>query len=295
LKKEKEDKGILSKGEIKVLLSRYNIRPRKRLGQNFLIDKNILKKIIIAGNFTKGDIVIEIGSGLGTLTEELAGLAKEVVAIEYDRKFCEILEERLSGIDNIRIICKDFLKLKMKDLLGEDSQSIKVKFAGNIPYYITTPIISHLISMREYIDTILVMVQREVAARIVAQPDTKDYGSLSCYVQFYMRPEIIRNIPKSAFWPEPNVESALLRLDVLKTPSVHVRDETFFFKIVRAAFQQRRKIILNSLSQSPADKDRLKAVLTDLNIDPMRRGETLSLEEFAEIANLIRGRRDGKV
>ncbi len=300
MRKEKEDKGILSKGEIKVLLSRYNIRPRKSLGQNFLIDKNILKKIIGAGHFSKEDIVIEIGSGLGTLTEELAGEVKKVLAVEYDRKFCDALKERLSCLKNVKIVCKDFLKLKIGDLLDEDIKDIKVKFVGNLPYYITTPILSHLISMREYIDTILVMVQKEVAARILAQPAQKDYGSLSCYMQFYTKPGIIYNVPKSAFWPEPKVESSLILLDILETPPVSVRDEVLFFKIIRASFQERRKTILNSLSRGIANtdvhgKEKIKAILQNLSIDPMRRGETLSLEEFASIADLIERGKDGEV
>ena len=189
---------------------------------------------------------------------------------------------------NVRIICKDFLKLKIGDLLDEDIKDIKVKFVGNLPYYITTPILSHLISMREYVDSILVMVQKEVAARILAQPNCKDYGSLSCYMQFYTKPGIIYNVPKSAFWPEPKVESSLILLDILETPPVSVRDEALFFKIIRAAFQERRKTILNSLSRGMANKDELKEILTALKIDPMRRGETFSLEEFAEIANMIK-------
>lgn len=279
---------MLTVSELKAVLARYDVRPKRYLGQNFLVDQNIAKKIIQLCSFSEKDCVLEIGAGLGALTEQLVNLVKEVVAVERDRKLCAALGDYLSGYDNVKIVCADFLKSDLKQLL--ESNSRKIKVIGNLPYYITTPIIEKLIEEKDRFDSIFITVQKEVAQRLCAKPGGKDYGSISCYLQFYMKLNILFHIGKRAFYPQPQVDSVFLKLDVLPNPPVRVTDCDRFFGIIRSAFGKRRKTILNSLLASKfmkLDKPNLNAALKGIGINPNARPEQLSLEDFAKIADAI--------
>jgi len=283
---------MLTKTEIKQLLKENNMRPLKRWGQNFLIDKNIKDKIIRLADIKSTDIVLEIGPGLGALTEDLAKKAEKVLAVEKDSLLCRILKERLCAYKNTEIIEADILKYPLpahaafqkQPLEEEFCESKKLKVIGNLPYYITSPAIIHLLELRGAIDSILITVQKEVARRIIASPGTKDYGSLSLFVNFYTTPFIEMNIPPDAFFPRPKVSSSLLRLSVRKKPAVAVKDEQLLFEVIRAAFGQRRKTLANTLKQFSPE---IKKIMESVNIDPKRRGETLSMEEFAKLVDMI--------
>ena len=267
--------------QIKALLEKHRIRLSKRRGQNFLVSEKYISRIIDACNITDADFVLEIGPGLGALTEGLISSCRRFKAVEFDKGLYAILKERFRDCENAEIVCADILNYKLQD---------KVKVIGNLPYYITSPIIEYLISNRESIGPAFITVQKEVAQRLISRPGTKSYGSLSCFVQFYTRPSIIFSIPRRVFYPQPAVESALVGLEFLKRPAVEVKNEALFFKIVNAAFGKRRKTLLNALSTSGifgVDKHKLGKILFDLGIDPVRRGETLNLQEFARIANNI--------
>jgi len=275
---------------LKCLLDRHGFRFSKSLGQNFLIDENILQKIINGAQIAPEDIVLEIGPGVGTLTTALARQAEKVVAVEIDRSLKPILEETLEGFNNVEVIYGDILKLNLEELLKDKLDSKPFKIVANLPYYITTPIIMRFLENDCPYRSITVMIQQEVAGRMAAGPGSKEYGALSVAVQFYTKPRVICKVPASVFLPPPKVDSMVITLEKRSRPAVDVEDPAYFFKIVKAVFAQRRKTLLNNLASADItglDKAALEKRLTDLGINPKRRGETLSLEEFAYISNNI--------
>lgn len=268
-------------------MSRHGFKISKSLGQNFLIDGNILERIIKIAGITKEDCIIEIGPGIGNLTQYIAEAAKFVVAVEIDKALIPILKDTLRDYSNIEIINEDILKIDLHKLIGDRFQNQKIKVVANLPYYVTTPIIMKFLEERVPIESLTVMVQKEVARRIQAEPGTKDYGSLSIAAQYYSEPNILLNVPPSVFIPQPNVESAVIKLEILKEPKVDVEKEDLFFALIRDAFGKRRKTILNALNTGnlKLDKNLLKGILYESNIDENRRGETLSIEEYALLSN----------
>jgi 16S rRNA (adenine1518-N6/adenine1519-N6)-dimethyltransferase len=265
------------------ILRSFNIHMSKRLGQNFLIDEGIVQGIVDAVGIEPGDLVLEIGPGIGTLTQGLAEAQAQVTAVELDRKLPAVLAKTLEGYDNVRVIQGDILKTDIPALMGVGPY----KVAANLPYYITTPIIMALLEQRLPISRLVTMVQKEVAERMVASPGTKDYGALSVAVQYYTKPCIVLDVPPRSFIPAPEVDSVVICCEVRKEPPVKAIDEKMFFRVVKAAFSQRRKTLNNALKTMGVEKDTVKQVLESANIDGVRRGETLSLEEFAAIANVI--------
>ena len=255
---------------------RCKVYPKKRLGQNFLRDDNIVNKIVNRCELKKSDVVLEIGPGLGALTDKLCEIVKKVYAVEIDKGLCEDLSRELSDYNNLEIICKDFLKLNLS-IFKE-----RIKIIGNLPFYITSPIISHIINYKKAIDSIFITVQKELARRAVARPGNKQYGAFSCFVQFYTEPKILFDIRKGCFWPRPEVDASFIRLQIRNKPAVEVGDEELFLRLIRTAFNQRRKTILNSLAKI-VPKDKLLLLLNDLNINVTSRAENLSLENFARI------------
>lgn len=285
------EKAIATPKRTKEILTKYGFSFKKSLGQNFLIDTNILTRIVDVANVMEKSGVIEIGPGIGALTEQIAKRVDKVLAFEIDQRLIPILNETLAPYSNIAIINEDILKADVKKAIEEhfrDDQDICI--IANLPYYVTTPILMKLLEERLPIRNIVVMVQKEVADRISAKPNSKDYGSLSIAAQYYSHTEVMFTVPKTVFIPQPNVTSAILRLTIREKPIVQVDDEAFFFSVVRATFEQRRKTILNNLSRAfpLLEKSEWHRFLTDLNIDPKRRGETLSMEEFAYLSNSLR-------
>ena len=268
------------------IIKKYGFKMTKSLGQNFLINENILDKIIESADISSDDVVLEIGTGIGTLTQRLCENAKKVIAVEIDRNLIPILNETLSDYDNITIINKDILKTDINEELNNLSVKQKIKVVANLPYYITTPIIMKVLEDKVNVDCMVLMLQKEVADRMNATPSTKDYGSLSIAVQYYCDTDIVCKVPKSSFIPEPNVDSLVLKLVVNEKRKVEINDEELFFKIVRGSFSKRRKTILNSLSnyEDLGDKDKIQKLLEISEIDAKRRGETLSIYEFANLA-----------
>jgi 16S rRNA (adenine1518-N6/adenine1519-N6)-dimethyltransferase len=261
---------------------------KKQLGQNFLIDANILDKIVEAAELNQDSGALEIGPGIGTLTQVLAERAGTVVAVEKDDRLLPILSDTLGDYQNVHLHHADILETDLHQLFSEHFSDKKVSVVANLPYYVTTPIVMKLLEERLPLNSIVVMVQREVAERMAAPPGGKDYGALTVAVQYYTEPQIVCRVPKTAFIPQPNVESIVIKLKVREQPAVAVSDETFFFKVVRASFAQRRKTLLNNLAGNlPAigGKDKITEVLERVGIDPTRRGETLSLAEFAVLAD----------
>ncbi|AIF53859.1 16S rRNA (adenine(1518)-N(6)/adenine(1519)-N(6))-dimethyltransferase RsmA [Pelosinus sp. UFO1] len=263
------------------ILKRFGIRMSKKLGQNFLIDEHVVRSIVEAANITDGDAVLEIGPGIGTLTQGLAEAGANVTAVEIDRRLIEVLAKTLEGYDNIRVVHGDILKIN----IAKEVMAPRYKVVANLPYYITTPIIMGLLEARMPIDVLVTMVQKEVALRMVAVPGTKDYGSLSVAVQYYTKPEIMFKVPPASFVPPPAVDSAVIRCTVREKPPVEV-NERVFFRIVKAAFAQRRKTLSNTLKTTGVPAETLKIILEKAGIDGTRRGETLSIEEFAAIENV---------
>lgn len=258
----------------------------KGLGQNFLLDSAVLDKIAEAAEIDGG--VLEIGPGFGVLTKKLAETAQKVVSVEIDKSLIPVLNFTLDGINNVKIIEGDFLKMDAKSLIKEEFPDEKISIAANLPYYITTPIITKIIEAKLPIKNIVVMVQKEVAERIVAKSGTKEYGAISVLCRFYTNPEIVEIVPASSFYPAPKVDSAVLRMQVLEEPAVSVKDEKLFFKVVKSAFLHRRKTLTNCLASGfNIEKNALSAMLKELNIEPNVRGERLGLSEFAEIADKI--------
>lgn len=268
----------------KDIVKKYGFRFTKSLGQNFLIDDTVLMDIVEGADINKDDLVIEIGPGVGTLTRELLKRAKRVVSIELDSDLIPILEEELKEFDNLQLIHKDALKVDFNEIIGEEKS---VKVVANLPYYVTTPIIAKLLTENYKFNSLTIMIQKEVAERIAAMPDTKEYGALSILVQYYCDTEIIRKVSPSSFIPQPKVESIVIKLDRLSEPRVKVQDQKLYFTISRDAFNMRRKTLWNALKPLKLEKEKLELGFSNAGIDPRRRGETLSLEEFANLTNSI--------
>lgn len=263
------------------IIRRFGLSLSKRLGQNFLISEQVVADIVAGAAVTAADNVLEIGPGIGTLTQGLAESGARVVAVELDAKLIEVLATTLAGYDNVRIVHGDILKTD----ISREMSAAKYKVVANLPYYITTPIIMALLERRLPIELLVTMVQKEVALRMIAPPGGKDYGALSVAVQYYSDPELLFTVPPSAFIPAPAVDSAVIRCTVRQKPPVDVADERCFFRVVKAAFGQRRKTLANALKATGLDSRQIAAVLAAAQIDPVRRGETLSLDEFAAVAN----------
>ena len=273
------------------VLQKYKFNFQKKFGQNFLIDTHVLDKIIRESGVTKDDCVIEIGPGIGTMTQYLCENAREVVAIEIDKNLIPILQDTLSSYDNVTVINEDVLKVDIKKLAEEKNGGKPVKVVANLPYYITTPIIMGLFESHVPIDSITIMVQKEVADRMQEGPGSKEYGALSLAVQYYAKPEIVANVPPNCFMPRPNVGSAVIRLTCHEKTPVEVKDERFMFDIIRASFNQRRKTLVNGLGNAgflPVTKEQVAAALEKMELSPTIRGEALSLEQFAELSNLLK-------
>ena len=274
------------------VLQKYNFVFQKKFGQNFLIDTHVLDKIIGSAEITKDDVVLEIGPGIGTMTQYLACAAKKVIAVEIDKALIPILEDTLSEYENVRVINHDVLKVDIAKLAEEENGGKPIKVVANLPYYITTPIIMGLFESHVPLQSITIMVQKEVADRMQVGPGTKDYGALSLAVQYYAKPEIVANVPPNCFIPRPNVGSAVIRLDRYAEPPVQTADEQFMFSVIRASFNQRRKTLVNGLSNAPGlnvSKEKIKEVLARMELSETVRGETLTLEQFAQLADLLRG------
>jgi len=281
---------LLSPRDVRVLLAERRIRPTRRLGQNFLIDRNILDKIIGSARPKEARNILEIGPGLGTVTLALSEEAEKVVAVEVDSGLAAILQEILAGRENVEVVHADFLKLSLEDFLAERFGGELCTAVSNLPYSITSPVIIRLLEHKRRFARIVLTVQREVARRLAARHGTEDYGALTVMVQYHSRLEIIANVPRTVFYPTPEVDSALIVLEPLPEPSVRTRDEELFFRVVRAALGKRRKTIWNALSGAAGEdwtKDAVRDALRSAGIDPVRRGETLSLEEFARLADEI--------
>ena len=278
------------------VLQKYNFNFQKKFGQNFLIDTHVLEKIIEESGITKDDFVLEIGPGIGTMTQYLCENAREVAAVEIDKNLIPILADTLSAYDNVEVINDDILKVDINKLAEEKNGGKPIKVVANLPYYITTPIIMGLFESHVPVDSITVMVQKEVADRMQTGPGSKDYGALSLAVQYYAKPEIVANVPPNCFMPRPKVGSAVIRLTTYDKPPVEVDDEKLMFRIIRASFNQRRKTLANGLKNA-ADLDIPKELIAEsiesLGHGPSVRGEALTLEEFAALSNYIsRGLRD---
>lgn len=272
------------------ILQKYQFSFQKKFGQNFLIDTHVLDKIIRAAEITKEDMVLEIGPGIGTMTQYLAEAAGKVIAVEIDRNLIPILSETLSMYDNVRIINEDVLKLDIRKLAEEENQGRPIKVVANLPYYITTPIIMGLFEGQVPVESITVMVQKEVADRMQTGPGSKDYGALSLAVQYYAKPYIVANVPPNCFMPRPKVGSAVIRLTRHDTPPVQVKDEGLMFEIIRASFNQRRKTLANGLNNSSRlsyPKEVIAEAVEKLGKGPSIRGEALTLEEFARLSDIL--------
>lgn len=275
----------------KEILAKYDLKAKKSLGQNFIIDTNILRNIVDAGDVDKDTTVIEIGPGIGALTEQIAKQAKEVFAFEIDDRLLPVLDDTLSPYDNITIFHQDILQVDFKQFEEEHlSDASRIVVIANLPYYITTPIIMALLESDLLVQTMVLMMQKEVASRLEAKPSTKAYGSLSIALQYYTEVEVAFTVPRTVFMPQPNVESAIIRLDIRPEPIVKVKDQALFMKLVRASFQQRRKTIWNNLRKSLEFKEQeegLREAFVHSGIDPSRRGESLTIQEFAQLADAI--------
>lgn len=284
---------LTSPKTIKSIQNQFGFTFKKGLGQNFLTSHDVLDEIVTAAEIDGG--VVEVGPGFGVLTRELSEAADKVVSIELDERLLEVLNYTLSDCGNVKIVNGDVLKLDLKKLLEEEFPNQKVSFAANLPYYITTPIITRLLEERLPIKNIVVMVQKEVAMRLQAKPATKDYGAITLLCKYYTEPELITVVPAGLFVPPPKVDSAVLKLRVLDKPRVTVKNEKIFFRVIKAAFSQRRKTLLNCLvSGFDFTKDELAVILQSAGIDGTRRGETLSIEEFAELSDKITERTEEK-
>ena len=273
------------------ILKKYDFMFQKRFGQNFLIDTHVLEKIIKSAEITKDDLVLEIGPGIGTMTQYLCENAREVIAVEIDKNLIPILEnDTLAQYDNVTIINEDILKLDLNALVQERNNGNRIKVVANLPYYITTPIIMGLFESHVPLQNITVMVQKEVADRMQAGPGSKDYGALSLAVQYYATPYIAANVPQNCFMPRPNVGSAVIRLTLHEEPPVKAADEKFMFALIRASFNQRRKTLVNGLTNAAElnlSKDEVQAALEEMGLSATIRGEALTLEQFAELSNRL--------
>ena len=272
------------------VLQKYGFNFQKKFGQNFLIDTRILEGIIDAAHITKDDFVLEIGPGIGTMTQYLCESAREVVAVEIDKNLIPILADTLSAYDNVEVINEDILKVDIKTLAEERNHGKPIKVVANLPYYITTPIIMGLFESHVPIDSITIMVQKEVADRMQEGPGSKEYGALSLAVQYYANPKIVLNVPPSCFMPQPKVGSAVIRLERHTQPPVDVENEQLMFQLIRASFNQRRKTLANGLNNFPGlrlDKETIQKCIEELGVPVTVRGEALSLEQFAKLSNIV--------
>ena len=272
---------IASPEVVHYICKRFDITMSKKLGQNFLIKRGIVDEIVHAAELTPGEPVLEVGPGIGTLTQGLAQSGADVTAIELDRRLLEVLDTTLASYDNVRIVHGDVLKLDVPTIMNHKP----FKVVANLPYYITTPIIMSLLESKLPIERLVVMVQKEVALRMVAKPGTKDYGALSVAVQYYTEPDIVLDVPPKSFLPAPAVTSSVIRCVLRDKPPVDVIDEKLFFRVVKAGFAQRRKTFANTMKTTGLSKDRIEELLAKANIDGQRRGETFTLQEFADVAN----------
>ena len=272
------------------VIKKYEFCFQKKFGQNFLIDGHVLDKIIAGAGVTKDDMVLEIGPGIGTMTQYLAEAAGKVVAVEIDRNLLPILQETLADYDNVKVIHADVLSLDLEKLVQEENGGRPIKVVANLPSYITTPIIMALFEQHVPLANVTVMVQKEVAARMKSGPGSKDYGALSLAVQYYAEPYIVANVPCNCFMPRPNVDSAVIRLTRYEEPPVQVKDEKMLFKIIRASFNQRRKTLQNGLNNSSElnfTKDQIAAAIAEAGFSPSVRGEALTLEQFAKLTDIL--------
>lgn len=271
----------------KQIIKRYEFNFKKNFGQNFLVDERVLDKIISAAEINENDLVIEVGPGIGTLTQAMAKKAGKVISVEIDKTLVPILEELLEDYNNIEIINEDILKVDINKII-EEHKGMNVKMVANLPYNITTPIIMNILEKHIPMDSLTVMIQKEVAYRMNAKPSTKDYGSLSLVTQYYCEPYLVANVPQNCFMPRPNVDSAVIKLTVLNKPPVEVYDEVFMFEFIKAAFSQRRKTLVNCLSSNNTvrlSKEEIGNVLNLLGYDDRVRGESLSLKDYAKMTN----------
>jgi 16S rRNA (adenine1518-N6/adenine1519-N6)-dimethyltransferase len=272
------------------IMKKHGFVLKKSLGQNFLIDQNILRKIVGAANLDAGKGALEIGPGIGALTQQLAKAAGKVVAVEIDQRLMPILKETMQSYDHVQVIHGDILKLSLEEIFQNFAPLTQVSVVANLPYYVTTPIVMKLLEARLPLENIVVMIQKEVALRMAAPPGGKDYGSLSIAVQYYCEPELVMIVPRTVFIPQPNVDSAVIKLKVRQKPPVDVADESWFFEVVQACFAQRRKTIANNLLARFFTKEtrvQLLPILSACAIDPVRRGETLTLDEYARLSNAL--------
>lgn len=272
------------------ILKKYDFHFQKKFGQNFLIDTHVLEKIIDAAGVTKDDFVLEIGPGIGTMTQYLCERAREVMAVEIDDKLIPILADTLSAYDNVTVVNEDILKLDIDQIAREHNAGKPIKVVANLPYYITTPIIMGLFESHVPVDSITVMVQKEVADRMQTGPGSKDYGALSLAVQYYAKPEIVANVPPNCFMPRPKVGSAVIRLTRHQNPPVTAKDEKLMFRIIRASFNQRRKTLANGLKNSQElnyTKEQVEAAISECGLPLNIRGETLTLEQFAKLSDIF--------
>ncbi|RAV08495.1 16S rRNA (adenine(1518)-N(6)/adenine(1519)-N(6))-dimethyltransferase RsmA [Paenibacillus contaminans] len=283
---------IATPSRTKEVIQKYGFSLKKSLGQNFLIDLNVLRKIVGAAELDETKGALEIGPGIGALTQQLAKTAGKVVAVEIDQRLLPILADTLGGYEHVRVVHGDVLKLPLAELFREQFEGVTgVSVVANLPYYVTTPIVMKLLEERLPLENIVVMIQKEVAERMAASPGGKEYGSLSIAVQYYCEPELVTIVPHTVFIPQPNVDSAVIKLKVRKVPPVAVEDERFFFEVVQASFAQRRKTIANNLSAkffTKETKGALEGILQSCGIEPSRRGETLSIAEYAALSNALR-------
>ena len=272
------------------ILQKYNITFQKKFGQNFLVDKNILEKIVDAAQITEKDCVLEIGPGIGTMTQYLAERAGSVIAVEIDKNLIPVLQDTLSSYNNVMILNQDILKVDINHIIEKYNNGNPIKVVANLPYYITTPIIMALFESHVALKSITIMIQKEVADRIQAQAGTKDYGALSLAVQYYAKPEVIVKVPAACFMPRPNVDSCVIRLTRYEAPPVKAKDEDYLFTVIRASFNQRRKTLVNGLSNAGSvgvSKEKIAEVLTQMELPLTVRGETLTLEQFTELSNCL--------
>ena len=278
------------------VLQKYNFNFQKKFGQNFLIDTRVLEEIIDAAQITKDDFVLEIGPGIGTMTQYLCEAAREVVAVEIDTNLIPILKDTLSAYNNVEVFNQDILKVDIASLARERNNDRPIKVVANLPYYITTPIIMGLFESHVPIDSITIMVQKEVADRMQEGPGSKEYGALSLAVQYYAKPEIVVNVPPSCFMPQPKVGSAVIRLTRHEQPPVQVDNEKLMFQVIRASFNQRRKTLANGLNNFGSfglNKEEIQSCIEELGVPVNIRGEALSLEQFAELSNIIYAHKKG--
>lgn len=272
------------------ILQKYNFTFQKKFGQNFLIDTRVLERIIAQAEITKDDMVLEIGPGIGTMTQYLCENAREVVAVEIDNSLIPILEDTLSEYNNVTVINDDILKVDINKLVEEHNAGKPIKVVANLPYYITTPIIMGLFEKKVNVDSITVMVQKEVADRMKSGPGSKDYGALSLAVQYYSKPEIVANVPPNCFMPRPNVSSAVIRLKLYDEMAVKVENENLLFRLIRASFNQRRKTLLNGIKNSGElnyTKEQVVEALAKMGLNENIRGEALTLEQFGELSDIL--------